>query len=83
MSLIMFQNVQNFLNVMNKYKVTSVQTDTKQLIVTIEVYNDNEVISAYGVTLPFCVVPPQIAHQIASSLVMANSYLVDDEKSDK
>ena len=83
MSSIMFQNVLNSVNFMNKYKVTSVQTDTKQLIVTIEVYNDNEVVSAYGVTLPFCVVPPQIAHQIASSLVMANSYFVDDEKSDK
>ena len=68
-----------------KFKTTTVSTDDKELLVTVTV-NDCDspvVVSTTIYHFPFNIVPPQIAHQIASQLVMCNSYYVeskDDEK---
>lgn len=70
-----------------KYKNTFVATTEKALSVTISVVEgtdeDARTVEVCNVTFPFNLVPPQIAHQIASQLVMCNSYLVEDEKGRK
>ena len=67
---------------MGKYKTTSVSTDDKSLVVHISVIDSDfkSSVDTLDIELPFALVPPQIAHQIASNLVMCNSYYVSDEK---
>ena len=68
-----------------KFKTTTVSTDDKELLVTVTV-NDSDspvVVSVTTYCFPFSIVPPQIAHQIASQLVMCNSYYVDPKDSEK
>lgn len=67
---------------MNKFKTTSVSTDVECLTVVIDVFSDGQVCETHSMVFPFRLVPPQIAHQIASNLVMANSYYVEEKVSD-
>lgn len=69
---------------MKSHKVTTVSTNEKTLLVTIEVVDNesDDIVSSVSVLLPFNLVPPQIAHQIASNLVMCNSYYVEKQVSD-
>lgn len=72
------------LNVM-KFKTTTVSTDDKELLVTVTV-NDSDspvVVSVTTYRFPFNLVPPQIAHQVASQLVMCNSYYVEPKEDEK
>ena len=68
-----------------KFKTTTVSTDDKDLLVTITV-NDSDcsvAASAAVYRFSFNIVPPQIAHQIASQLVMCNSYYVEPKDNEK
>ena len=60
-----------------KSKMTTVSSDQHSLTVRIAIINDNEVVDDMEMRFPFNVIPPQIAHQIASQLAMCNSYLVE------
>lgn len=67
-----------------KYKNTFVSTTGKALSIIISVTEgvDEEVrtVEECNITLPFHLVPPELAHQIASHLVLANSYFAEDGK---
>ncbi len=68
-----------------KFKTTTVSTDDRELLVTVTV-NDSDsslVVSTTIYHFPFDIVPPQIAHQIASQLVICNSYYVELKDNEK
>lgn len=62
-----------------KTKSTIISSTDRHLSISILVYEDGKpTTESYSIEFPFCAIPPQVAHQIASQIALCNSYYVDE-----